>query len=145
MSKTVSDLSNIIFEYYPSVRRVFRGLVSIKGVPISMTQLTCLNILYKNNNLNMSDLAEKLDMSSQQLTKVMDALEDFGMAQRITSDTNHRVIYATITEKGNKTIESLRNELDTKLGKLLNKKSDNEIDSLYDSISDIAKYFVHKV
>ena len=90
METSVSELVDIIFRYYPFVRKAFRNLVSIKDVPISMTQLTCLNILEKNGTMSMSELADDLNMSNQQLTKVVDALVDFQMVERCVDPGNRR-------------------------------------------------------
>lgn len=144
MSTNTTDLANLIFDYYPNVRKLFRDLVSIKGVPISMTQLTCLNILNTQDKLSMTELAHKLDMSNQQLTKVVDALVDFGMANRIVDENNRRKIYAQITPNGKQTLASLRNEIDVKLNLWLKHKPDCDLDKLYTSLAEIAKYFVNK-
>ncbi len=144
MSKTVSDLADLIFTYYPRLRKVFRNLVSIKDVPISMTQLTCLSIVNKRGQLNMSDLADELSMSNQQLTKVVDALCEFEMVERAYDPSNRRKVYAKITAKGQQTLADLRQETDKKLGHIMRKFSEDEMDKLYDSIAHIAKYFGYK-
>ena len=144
MSRTIEDISNLIFDYYPSVRKTFRNLVTIKGIPISMTQLTCLNIIAKNEKLTMSQLADSLNMSNQQLTKVVDGLVDFKMVKRVFDEKNRRKVYAEATDLGKETLVKLRNEVDVKLGRLLHKISDDEVDTLYDSISHIAGYFGFK-
>jgi len=144
MSRTIEDISNLIFDYYPSVRKTFRNLVTIKGIPISMTQLTCLNIIAKNEKLTMSQLADSLNMSNQQLTKVVDGLVDFKMVKRVFDEKNRRKVYAEATDLGKETLAKLRNEVDVKLGRLLHKISDDEVDTLYDSIAHIAGYFGFK-
>lgn len=144
MSKNVSELADLIFAYWPKVRKVFRNLVSIKEIPISMTQLTCLYIIYQNDSLTMSELASDLNMSNQQLTKVVDALEGFEMVERVCDPSNRRKFYAKITEKGKETLSALKTEIDRKLSFALRKKSSDEIDKLYDSFAYIASYFGYK-
>lgn len=144
MTKTVSDIVELVSTYYPKLRKVFRNLVSIKDVPISMTQLTCLNIINRQNQLTMSDLADKLNMSNQQLTKVVDALEGFEMVERTYDPKNRRKIYAKVTQKGKDTLQKLKQELDRKLGKILLEVSDDELDKLYECIAHIASYFGYK-
>lgn len=141
MSKTTADLIELISTYYPKLRKVFRGLVSIKNIPISLTQLTCLNVIDKQGKLGMSALAEELSMSNQQLTKVVDALEGFDMAERVCNAENRRKIYVQITPKGKQTLDELAAELDKKLGHLMNKFSDDEMDKLYECMAHIAGYF----
>lgn len=144
MSKTVSDLLDLISAYYPKLRKVFRNLMSIKDIPISMTQLTCLNIIDRQEQLTMSALAEELSMSNQQLTKVMDALVGFEMVERVYDANNRRKIYAKITPKGKQLLADLHVELDKKMAYLTRKFSTDEMDKLYDCIAHIASYFGYK-
>ena len=144
MTKTVADIVELVSTYYPKLRKVFRNLVSIKDVPISMTQLTCLNIIDRQSQLTMSDLADELNMSNQQLTKVVDALEGFEMMERTYDPKNRRKIYAKVTQKGKDTLQKLKQELDRKLGKIMLEVSDDELDKLYECIAHIASYFGYK-
>lgn len=141
VKKNVSDLADLIFNYYPYIRKWFRDLVSIKNIPISMTQLTCLNIIASQEKLTMTELAENLNMSNQQLTKVVDALVDLKLAERAYDDTNRRKIYAVATPEGQQVLTSLKVEIEIKLGKALNKRTAKEIDNLYHSLKFLAKYF----
>ena len=144
MSKNVSDLLELISAYYPKLRKVFRNLMSIKNIPISMTQLTCLNIIDRQEQLTMSALAEELSMSNQQLTKVVDALVGFEMVERVYDANNRRKIYAKITPKGKQLLTDLHAELDEKMAYLMRKFSDDEMDKLYECIAHIASYFGYK-
>lgn len=144
MSRTISDLTDLITTYYPKIRKIFRQLVSIKDIPITFTQLTCLSIIEKHGQLTMSDLANELSMSNQQLTKVVDALVDFDMVERRYDDGNRRKVFAKTTERGKQTLTSLREELSKKLDWMLHKFSDDEMDKLYDCFAHIASYFGYK-
>lgn len=141
MSKNINDITELIIAYYPRLRQVFRHLVSIKDVPISMTQLTCLFVLNKNGQLTMSDLADELSMSNQQLTKVVDALCEFEMAERIVDSDNRRKVFAKITPKGLQTISEFNLEISKKLGRLMQTMPEDEIDRLFDCIAHVASYF----
>ena len=145
MSKTVSEMANLIFAYYPKLRKMYRNLVSIKDIPLSMTQLTCLYIISHSDGLSMSELASDLNMSNQQLTKIVDALVEFEMVERVCDESNRRKFSAHITPKGRELLQSLKEEVDKKLGYVLRKKSDDEIDKLYSAMEYIASYFGHKI
>lgn len=144
MTRNVSELVDLIFAYYPKVRKIFRNLVSIKDIPISLTQLTCMHVLYQNDGLSMSELADDLCMSNQQLTKVVDALVDLEMVERVCDPHNRRKFFAKLTEKGKNMLASLKTEVDRKLGYVLRKKSTDEIDKLCDSFAYIASYLGYK-
>ncbi len=144
MSRSVSELADLIFAYYPKMRKMYRNLVSIKDIPISITQLTCLHILNQSSQLSMSELAADLCMSNQQLTKVIDVLTDMDMVERVCDEHNRRKFYARLAPKGTELLNSLKNEIDRKLGYVLSKKSSDEIDKLYDSIAYVMSYFGYR-
>lgn len=141
MSKNTIDLAELIVAVWPNIRRVFRHLVSLKDAPISMTQLTCLSIIEKQNKLTMSALAKKLSMSNQQLTKVVDTLEGYELVVRTVDETNHRQIFVQTSEKGNQLMHALRAEIDRKLNYVLRNQEEGEIDNLYNCFAYLAKYF----
>lgn len=139
----ISELADLIFAYYPKMRKMYRNLVSIKDIPISITQLTCLHILNQTNELSMSELASDLCMSNQQLTKVVDALAELNMVERVCNPQNRRMMYARLAPKGSELLSSLKEEIDRKLGYVLRKKSQEDIDKLYNSIAYVMSYFGH--
>ena len=144
MSKTVSELADLIFAYYPKMRKLYRNLVSIKDIPISLTQLTCIYIIDQHDGLSMSELADDLCMSNQQLTKIVDALVELELVERMCDPQNRRKFFAKPTEKGRNMLASLKTEVDRKLGFALRKKSPDEIDKLYDSFAYMASYLGYK-
>lgn len=144
MSKSVSQLADLIFAYYPKMRKLYRSLISIKDIPISLTQLTCIYIIAQRDELSMSELADDLCMSNQQLTKVVDALEEYELVERFCDPQNRRKFFAKVTEKGKKMLASLKTEVDRKLSYALRKKSPDEIDKLYDSFAYVASYIGYK-
>ncbi len=143
MSKSTIQLAELILAVYPNIRRVFRHLVSLKDAPITMTQLTCLSIIVKQENHTMTTLAQQLNMSNQQLTKVVDTLEEFSLVQRHVDPQNRRQTFVCATQKGKDLIISLREEIDRKLKFVLRRQEEGEIDKLYDSLSYVASYFAN--
>lgn len=106
-----------------------------------MTQLTCLSIIEREHKLTMSALAKRLSMSNQQLTKVVDTLEDYELVVRSIDEDNHRQIFVHTSPKGDQIMHSLREEMDRKLTYVLRNQNDGEIDNIYQSLAYIAKYF----
>ena len=141
MSRSISELGELIFAYYPKLRKLFRDLVSIKDIPISLTQLACMHIIEQRDGLSMTELADDLCMSNQQLTKIVDALVDIDMVERVCDPHNRRKFSAKLTAKGKQLLTSLKEEVDKKLGYVLRKKSPDEIDKLYDNFAYVASYF----
>ena len=140
MGKTVAEISDLIVNFYPRLRKIFRNFVAIKDIPITVTQLTSLAIVAKRGRITMSDLAEELCMSNQQLTKVVDALCEFEMVERIVDNSNRRKIYAQVTPRGAQTIGDLRSEATVKINEVIGESSAEEIDKLYHSLAHLASY-----
>lgn len=59
-----------------------------------------LYVLGAYGQKNMTDLGEACNMKKQQTTKVVDKLNDLGLAHRIYSKQDRRVIEIAITEQG---------------------------------------------
>lgn len=144
MSKSIAELADLLFAYYPKLRKLYRDLVSIKDVPISLTQLTCIYIVDRHDGLSMSELADDLCMSNQQLTKTVDALVELDLVERVCDPQNRRKFCARCTEKGKDMLASLRTEVEKKLGYALRKRSPDEIDKLYDNFAHVASYLGFK-
>ena len=57
--------------------------------------------------LTLGDLARELDISKQQLTKLVNDLEERGLAARMLGEENHRKYYLQITEDGRQTLSGM--------------------------------------
>lgn len=141
MQEKVTVMTEVVFKFYPQVRKFFKGFVSIKSLPISMTQLVTLHTIEEQGSSTMSRLAELLQMSNQQLTKVVDALVELDMVTRIIDPHNRRQILVGVSPKGTKTLANLRYEIDKKIGILTSKMPVEEFDKLYDSLMTLNNYF----
>lgn len=140
MSKTVADITDLIITYYPRLRKIFRNLVAIKDIPISVTQLTTLAIVARRGRITMSNLAQELHMSNQQLTKVVDALCELEMVERVIDNDNRRKIYAQTTIKGAQTVADFGVEVREKVNEIVGASSAEEIDHLYLCLAHIGSY-----
>ncbi len=143
----IAEMTAMIFKFYPQIRKFFRSLVAIKTLQLSMTQLVCLQAVERQGQVTMTKLANELQMSSQQLTKVVDHLADLGMAQRTQDEHNRRQLLVEVTAKGSKTLSMLRREFVRKVAILSEKLPAGELDKLYDSVKCLDAYLdkLHKV
>lgn len=137
MKEKISQMTQSTFLLYPTIRKSFRSLVALKSLPLSTTQLVCLNTVDAMDNCTMSALAKELQMSNQQLTKVVDALEEMGTVERKYNEKNRRQVLVCLTEKGKKLLSDLRNEVNKKLEALFTTLPQEESQSLIDSILNL--------
>ncbi|MBO5866811.1 MAG: MarR family transcriptional regulator [Clostridia bacterium] len=137
MKEKISQMTDLAFNLYPTIRKSFRSLVALKSLPLSTTQLACLNTIDTMQKCTMSALAKKLQMSNQQLTKVVDALVDMGAVERSYNEKNRRQILVYASEKGKKLLLDLRAEVTKKLTILGESLPSNESQALFDSILNL--------
>ena len=82
-------------------------------------------------------------MSNQQLTKVVDVLEEMGTVVRKYNEKNRRQVLVCTTDKGKKFLEDLRNEVSKKLEELFTSLPSEERNNLIDSILGLLDNLKH--
>ena len=110
-----------------------------KGEVISSLQMSILWYLFnEENGFTMGELAKKLNISKQQMTKLVNGLEERDLVKRVYSSTNRRIVIITLCDKGrdiqNKTVDEYYQNFSMKLNKL----SKVQQVEFYDSITTIS-------
>ena len=110
-----------------------------KGEVISSLQMSILWYLFnEENGFTMGELAKKLNISKQQMTKLVNGLEERGLVKRVYSSTNRRIVIITLCDKGrdiqNKAVDEYYQNFSMKLNKL----SKVQQEEFYDSITTIS-------
>ncbi|WP_419875634.1 MarR family winged helix-turn-helix transcriptional regulator [Candidatus Pristimantibacillus sp. PTI5] len=75
-----------------------RDKISIEG--IALPGLLILNIILRDGEQRLGDLAEQLDFTSGAVTALCDKLEESGLAVRKRSEQDRRAVVLEITDKG---------------------------------------------
>ncbi len=76
------------------------ALSSVQELGLTVTQFGVLEALWHLGPLTLSELANKHLKSANNLTVVVDNLENMNLARRERSTTDRRVIYVHLTEDG---------------------------------------------
>ena len=69
-------------------------------VKVTLPQLAILELLYRNGELKMSDMARSLNVTTAAMTGIVDRLFRDGYVTRITVPDDRRVIKIKLTPKG---------------------------------------------
>lgn len=80
-----------------------RDKISVEG--IALPGLLILNIILREGERRLGDLAEELDFTSGAVTALCDKLEEGGYAVRRRSERDRRAIVLAITDKGKELLE----------------------------------------
>lgn len=78
---------------------------------IRSNRLVLMWLLASIGELRMGVVAQMLDLTPRAVTGQVDALEREGLAERRTSDTDGRVVYVRLTEKGADLVATLEPDL----------------------------------
>jgi DNA-binding MarR family transcriptional regulator len=97
---------------------------------LTHTQFTILAFVEKAEGLNMSALAERLDLSSPTVVRAVDALERKGLVTRARSSRDHREVTILPTAAGVDAYEHMRSARKQRLLIALSTLSDDELNAL---------------
>lgn len=82
----------------------------VKANTLAFRTLVTLNEL-TGRRLTMSALAERLDITKQQLTKLVNDLEEKQLVERIHDPKNRRLVYIHITDHGSSMLRELKQSM----------------------------------
>lgn len=80
--------------------------------------------------LRMSEVAERVEISSASLTGIVDRLEQRGLVERERSDSDRRVVTVALTDDGREVLDAAHADFSRRLDEMLEPLSDAERDSL---------------
>jgi DNA-binding MarR family transcriptional regulator len=80
--------------------------------------------------LSMSTLGDLLLVSKSHVTKLVDALNDAGLVQRHANLQDRRVINISITEKGQKKLDFLKNRIQEQIKMLISNLQPGELEKI---------------
>lgn len=95
--------NQLCFPLYTASRLVIqRYQPMLKDLDITYPQYLVLMVLWEKDEVNLSTIAEKLQLQSNTLTPLLKRLQQRGFLERKRSETDERNIVITLTEKGKK-------------------------------------------
>lgn len=103
---------------------------ALEQIGLSYFEFKVMCALEEEGKVPMSRIAEKYMLTKAGLTSIIDRLEEKELVRRVRSESDRRVIYVELTEKGReKLIESRKIFLNV-LSSFLSKLSEDEIKEL---------------
>ncbi|MBQ4049652.1 MAG: MarR family transcriptional regulator [Clostridia bacterium] len=102
---------------------------------INPLQVSVLNLIHDHKTLNMTSLARRLGYTNQRLTQPVDDLVRRGLLGRTIDDDNRRMVFVSLTEKGEDFLQASRIKARTTIATMLDKvMTEEEKNQLCDSI-----------
>ncbi|WP_459128775.1 MarR family transcriptional regulator [Guggenheimella bovis] len=102
MSKQINEIE--LFKRFLNLTSLMKKAIFAPEVTreftISRKQLYAMSVLNERGQMNMTQLAQGVGVSNQQLTKIVDVLVQKGMIQRSYNPNNRRVVLVHLTDEG---------------------------------------------
>lgn len=107
--QTLSEFSERVNEIMPVISREFMKHQSAEffKVKITMPQFIVLDILHRQKDSNMTDLANFMHVTTAAVTGVVDKLVKSGYVKRESDPKDRRIIKVALTVKGNSIAERM--------------------------------------
>lgn len=111
---------------------------------IPRSQIMALFTLKYCGQSHMTHVAEKMKVSNQQLTKIIDALVRRGYVKRAQDPDNRRLVKISMTAEGEAYIKGLKDRILPQLAKRFECFSDKELECMAQSFDTIYRIMKEK-
>lgn len=136
------EIVRLLFQTAPPFRRNYLKPTGRTLLPrLPHHHMFCLIILRESGRVSMSALAEKLGVSNQQLTRIVNELVCGGYAERISDEANRRIVYIAATEKGLKLLSLHYRLACREIEQHLSSLTDEEADAFIYHLSALSELF----
>ena len=128
---TQSSLASFAAELVKLLPYIIRGISqrqadALLSGKITVPQYLCLDLLATQAALKMKDIAKSAHVSLPAATGLVERLYSIGLVKRESDEKDRRVIYVTLTAKGKKVIDEVRQKRKKAIEDLFGKLSEVE-------------------
>lgn len=114
--------------------------ISKLNLGINRTQTNILMYINENNEKSMSEISLMTGLEKSSFTRSIDYLVKNGFITRNPSENDRRIIKLSLTNKGIKAAELIKNDFDMYLDSLISDFSKKEKDEFFESLTTISIY-----
>ena len=116
-----------------------------RSMNITCSELNCLKQYFNIDIISVKDLAEKLNITSGGVTRIVASLEEEGVLRRDMDPNDRRGINVTLTDKGNELIKDLRKKTIDYCKDLFDEINEKDKDTIHDGLSLLYKVWTLKL
>jgi DNA-binding MarR family transcriptional regulator len=120
-----------LMEFADKVLEISRGFMKYYSekaynVKLSLSQIAILDILSRNKESKMSDMARYMEITTAAMTGIIDRLVRDGYVARFSDPDDRRVINIKLTGKGTSTVKTLLEQKKSMITKVFGVLSEKE-------------------
>lgn len=126
------------YEIYPLSRKLVFDTFDQKKYHVTRTQQIVLLALSVSGQMNMTQLATRINTSNEQATRAAAQLADMGFIRREHQAGNRRVVIISLTPEAEDFMKKMKAEIRDDLLKRFANVSDEDMDKLYDALVQVS-------
>jgi len=125
---SLSEFADKVSEIMPAIMRgLYKQETSeFYKVPITLAQFVVLDILVRDGETRMTDLARSINVTTAAMTGVVERLVKYGYAHRVSDPNDRRIIKVRHTPKGDRIVKSVLDQRKRMIGKMFRVVSQSE-------------------
>ncbi|MCR3759970.1 MarR family transcriptional regulator [Clostridium felsineum] len=138
--KQIDDIINDVFSVMPVFAKTMLGLVenAFSEYKLSNSSIKVLFALENHKKITITDLGKVLCAHKPNVTSWVDCLVKSDLAYRLNDDKDRRIIYISLTDKGENTVNRCRQDLNNSFGEKLGHLSKGDLDLLIQTLNNMA-------
>lgn len=102
---------------------------------ITPTQGIVIRILYDNSKITMSELSNKIGLSSSTMCGIINRMENKNIVERSRSNSDRRVVHVELSKKFKEQHKDFHAKIKKSIQDILNQSSDEEQNTIIDGLS----------
>ncbi|EGC04782.1 transcriptional regulator, MarR family [Ruminococcus albus 8] len=126
------------YEIYPLSRKLVFDTFDQKKYHVTRTQQIVLLALSVSGQMNMTQLAARINTSNEQATRAAAQLADMGFIRREHQTGNRRVVIISLTPEAEDFMKKMKAEIRDDLLKRFANVSDEDMEKLYDALVQVS-------
>lgn len=126
--------------YTEKIARRFR---SAHAEALSGAQYMLLNLISDAGRITAGGLAARTLMQKQQVTTVLNQLEDKGLIERTRQNENRRTVWLSTTENGSALLDEIHADFNAQLSAVFEQLDDAALDKYIDAMHTINDILAH--
>jgi len=114
--------------------------ISELNLGINRTQTKILMLINDNNEKSMSEISSMTGLEKSSFTRSIDYLVDNRFVEKNFTESDRRIIKLSLTKKGIKAANLIKNDFDSYLDSLISDFSEEEKKNFFNSLNTVSEY-----
>lgn len=136
----IDHIAQRLFQVQPLLKKRMARLTAIQseqGIPLSHVQV--LAMLEEMGSMSVSEVSKRFGIAKPNITPLVDRLVNAGLADRVRSEADRRVVNIVILPAGRERLAQIQSALNEHVSDWRHALSDEEFIRLADALDDLVK------